>query len=55
MIHLQFLKLGEIVTSEIWALMLAEEFQDKVTPGIDFTAEAVVQCDVPVVQIQIFR
>ena len=26
-------------------------FPDKVTPGIDFTDEAVVQCDVPVVKI----
>ena len=26
-------------------------FPDKVSPGIDFTDEAVVQCDVPVVEI----
>ena len=32
--------------------MLPEAFLDKVTPGIDFTDEAVVQCDVLVVQIR---
>ena len=26
-------------------------FPDKITPDIDFTDEAVVQCDVPVVKI----
>ena len=32
-------------------LMLPEAFPDKVTPNIDFTDEAVVQCDVPFVKI----
>ena len=32
-------------------LMLPEPFSDKVTSDIDFTCEAVVQCDVPVVEI----
>ena len=31
--------------------MLPEAFPDKVTPNIDFTDEAVVQCDVPFVKI----
>ena len=31
--------------------MLPEAFSDKVTSDIDFTSEAVVQCDVPVVEI----
>ena len=30
--------------------MLTEAFQDQVNPGIDFTDEAVVQWDVPVVK-----
>ena len=29
--------------------MLPGVFPDKVTPGIDFTDEVVVQCDVPVI------
>ena len=35
-------------------LMLTGAFLDKKIPDIDFTDEAVVQCDVPVVKI-IFR
>ena len=31
-------------------LMLPGTFADKLTPDIDFTDEAVVQCDVPVVK-----
>ena len=31
--------------------MLPEAFPGKVTPDIDFTDEAVIQCDVPVVKI----
>ena len=30
--------------------MLPRTFSDKVTTGIDFTVEAVVQCDAPVVK-----
>ena len=37
--------------SEYGHLMLPSgKFPDKVTPGIDFTDEGVVQCDVPVVE-----
>ena len=32
-------------------LMLPRLFQEKVIPGIDFTDEVVVQCDVPIVKI----
>ena len=32
-------------------LMLPGAFPDKVTPNIDFTDEAVVQCDVPFAKI----
>ena len=31
--------------------MLPEAFPDKVTPDIDFTDEAGVHCDVPVIKI----
>ena len=31
--------------------MLSEAFLDKVTPDIDFTDEAIVQCDVQVIKI----
>ena len=33
-------------------LMLPGAFPDKVTPAIDFTDEVVVQCNVPVVNLQ---
>ena len=32
-------------------ILSSGRFSDKVTPGIGFTDEAVVQCDVPVVKI----
>ena len=32
-------------------LMLPGAFPDEVTPVIDFTDEAVVQCDIPVIKI----
>ena len=32
-------------------MLPSRTFPDKVTPGIDFTDETVVQCDVPVVKI----
>ena len=48
MSHLHFFKVGEIIT---WAkyeyLILLGAFPDKVTLDIDFTNEAVVQCNVP--------
>ena len=50
--HLQLFKVGKIMLSKHRHLMLPSgTFPDKVTPGIDFTDEAVVQCDVPVVKI----
>ena len=50
--HLQLFKVGKIMLSKYRHLMLPSGiFPDKVTPGIDFTDEAVVQCDVPVVKI----
>ena len=39
------------MVSKYGHLMLPEVFSDKVTPNIDFTDEAVVQCDVPFVKI----
>ena len=47
--HLQIFKVGEIVMSKYGHLIPREAFPDKVTPDIDFTDEAVVQCDAPVV------
>ena len=47
MSHLQLFKMREIMVSKYRHLMLP----GKVTPDIDFTDEAVVQYDVPVVQI----
>ena len=48
--HLQLFKVGKIMLSKYGHLMLPSlTFPDKVTPGIDFTDEAVAQCDVPVV------
>ena len=49
--HLQFFKVGKIMVSKYGHLMLPGTFTDKITPHIDFTDEAVVQCDVPVVKI----
>ena len=49
--HLQLFKVGKIMLSKYEHLMLPSlTFPDKVTPGIDFTDEAVAQCDVPVVK-----
>ena len=44
-------KVGEIMVSKYGYMMLSGVFPDKVTPDIDFTDEAVVQRDVPVVKI----
>ena len=41
--------MGEIMVSKYGHLMLPGVFPDKITPEIDFTDEAVVQCDVPVI------
>ena len=41
----------EIMVSKYDHLMPPGAFPDKVTHDIDFTDEAVVQCDVPVVKI----
>ena len=50
--HLRLLKVGKIMLSKYGHLMLPSgTFPDKVTPGIDFKDEVVVQCDVPVVKI----
>ena len=43
--HLQFFKVGEIMVSKYGRLMLPGAFPDKVTTDIDFTVEAIVQCD----------
>ena len=52
MSHLQLLKVGKMMLSKNGHLILSSgRFPDKVTPGIGFTDEAVVQCDVPVVKI----
>ena len=39
-----------IMVSEYGNLMLPRAFPDKVIPDIDFTDEAVVQCDKPIVK-----
>ena len=44
-------KVGRIMVLKYGHLMLPGSFPDKVTPAIDFTDEAVVQCDVPVIKI----
>ena len=44
--HLQFFKMDEIMVSKYENFMLLGAFPDKVTADIDFTDEAVVQCDV---------
>ena len=49
--HFQFFKVIEIIVWKYGHLMLPEAFPDKVTPDIDFTDEAVVQCDVIVKKI----
>ena len=49
--HLLFFKMGKIMASKYGHLIPPGAFPDKVTPDIDFTDEAVVQCDVPVVKI----
>ena len=41
---------NEILVSKYGHLMLPEAFQDQVNPDIDFTDEAVVQCDVSAVK-----
>ena len=43
--------MGETVASKYGDLMLPETFPDTVIPHIDFTDEAVVQFDLPVVKI----
>ena len=50
--HLQLFKVGKITLSKHGHLILPSgTYPDIVTPGIDFTDKAVVQCDVPVVKI----
>ena len=46
--------MGETIGSKYSDLMLPETFPDKVIPHIDFTDEAVVQFDIPVVK-KIYR
>ena len=41
----------EIMVPKYGQLMLPGAFPDQITPVIDFTDEAVVYCDVPVVTI----
>ena len=48
--HLQFFKVVEITVSKHGHLMLPGAFPDKVTSDLDFTDEAVVQCDVTFVK-----
>ena len=43
--------MGEIMVLKYGHWMLLGAFPDNVTSDIDFTDEAVVQCDVPVVKI----
>ena len=43
--------MGETVASKYCDLMLPQTFPDKVISHIDFTDEAVVQFDIPVVKI----
>ena len=49
-----FFKLGKIMLSKYGNLMLPRVFSDKAIPDIDFTDEAVVQCDVPVIKILLY-
>ena len=46
--------MGKIMLSKYGNLMLPRVFSDKVIPDIDFTDEAVVQCDVPVIKILLY-
>ena len=39
------------MVSKYWYLMLPGAFPDKITHDTDFSDEAVVQCDVPVVEL----
>ena len=48
---LQFFKVGETIASKYGDVMLPETFPDKLILHIDFTDEAVVQFDIPVVKI----
>ena len=49
--HLQFFKVDEIIPAKYEYLILRGAFPYKVTPDIDFTDEAIVQCDVPFVKM----
>ena len=50
--HLQLFKMGKLMLSKYGYLMLPSgTLPNNVTLGIDFTDEAVVQCDVPVVKM----
>ena len=48
---MKWVKVGEIIMPKYEYLMLLEILSDKINLVIDFTDEAVVQCDVPVVKI----
>ena len=50
--HLQFFKMGEIMTREKcgYLVLLPEAFSGKVTPDIGFAHETVVQCGVSIVK-----
>ena len=39
------------MVSKYGHLMLPGTFPEKITPDIDFTDEAIVQCDIPVIKI----
>ena len=51
LIHFQVVKVRKIMVSKYEHLNPSVGFPDKVTPDIDFTDEAVVQCHVSVVKI----
>ena len=42
--------MGKIMVSKYGHFMVPGAFPDKRTPDIDFTGEAVVKCDVPVLK-----
>ena len=46
-----FFKVGEIMVWKYGDLLLPGIFPGRTTPAIDFTDEAVVQCDIPVAKI----
>ena len=46
----KFFKVGEIIMSKYEHLMIPRVFSDNVMPDIDFTDEAVIQRNVPVVE-----